>query len=33
MNGGYGDQPKPTVRALLPAPAGMVTLACSNSAR
>ena len=31
MNGGYGFQPNLTVRALLPAPPGMISLASRNS--
>src|SRR5664280_3834986 len=31
MNGGYGFQPNLTVRALLPAPPGMIALAALNS--
>ena len=31
MNGGYGFQPNLTVRALLPAPPGMISLAALNS--
>ena len=31
MNGGYGVQPNLTVRALLPAPPGMISLASRKS--
>src|SRR5215813_2487403 len=33
MNGGYGIQPNFAVLALLPAPPGITSLACSNSSR
>ena len=33
MNGGYGSQPNFTVRALLPAPPGITSLAVANSLR
>ena len=33
MNGGYGIQPNFAVLALLPAPPGMTSLACSKSSR